>query len=450
MAQVLIIESNQNLRTILKLNLMKTLGLAVVEKNSALEAISLLEVLPTIDIIITRDNIANESSALDITKYLTSKDLLTPVVVMGKNETPYPHVCVVDISSSWKTTIEMTARVLGMLPSWDENLIMQDFVSIPVSYFLNIHNISIGCDVYVRVKKDEGQFQYIKRLHSQDYFQRSDIEKYVASGLTDFFITKECFPRFVNFVTDKLVTQLDQASLSGKERLQLTAESFAITLDRIHSIGIDEATAEIVQESIKSMRSSLKEGSALSDFIQMLQTNQLSYSYAHSYFSCMLLHSIVGQFPWNSHQVKDKLTYLAYFHDMSLAEDHLIRINSLKDFNAYEFKRGERDRVIIHALVSSQIVDRFAEVPLGVSVLIKEHHGIKSGVGFSDSLNATISPISMMFMVVEHFVDEFLKLQGTATKEQLQNIFADMKMIYDKSTYAQTLAALEMQTLANK
>lgn len=450
MAQVLLIESNQNLRTILKLNLMKTLGLAVVEKNSALDAISLLEVLPTIDIIIARDSIANESTALDITKYLTSKDLLIPVIVMGKNETHYPHVCVVDISSSWKTTIEMAARVLGMLPSWDENLIMQDFVSIPVSYFLNIHNMSIGCDVYVRVKKDGGQFQYIKRLHSQDYFQRSDIEKYVASGLTDFFITRECFPRFVNFVTDQLVTQLDQTTLTGKERLQLTAESFEITLDRIHSIGIDEATVEIVHESIKSMQSSLKEGSAIFDFIQMLQANQLSYSYAHSYFSCLLLHGIVGQFPWKSHQVKEKLTYLAYFHDMSLKEDNLIRINSLKDFDAYTFKRGEKERVMNHALISSQIVDRFAEVPLGVSVLIKEHHGTKGGVGFAESLNVTISPISMMFMVVEHFVDEFLKLQGLVTKEQLKNIFTDMKMIYDKSTYAQTLAALEAQALSDK
>ena len=450
MAQVLLIESDKNLRTILKLNLMKTLGLEVVEKSTTAEAISLLEVLPTIDIVISRDKIANEATLVDITNYLERKLLLTPVIVLGKNETNYPNVCVVDTSSSWKTTIEMAARILGMVPSWDENLMVQDFVSIPLSYFLNIHNTSIGCDIYVRVKKEGGAFQYIKRLHSQDYFQRSDIEKYIASGLTDFFITKEAFPRFVNFVTEQLVTQLDQETLTGKERLQLNAESYEITLDRIHSMGIDQATVEIVQESIRSMKTSLKEGGALSHFLQMLQSNQLSYLYAHSYFSCLLLHSIVAQFPWNSNQVKDKLTYLAYFHDMSLKEDHLIRINSLKDYESFEFKRGERDRVFNHALLSSQIVDRFTEVPLGVSLLIKEHHGTKSGVGFADSLNTNLSPMSMMFVVVEHFVDRFLNLHGIASREDLQNIFNDMKTIYDKSTYAQTLALLESMALANK
>jgi CheY-like chemotaxis protein len=450
MAQVLLIEADENLRTILKLNLMKTLGLQIVEKNSAAEAISLLEVLPNIDIVITQDRLAQENTAIEITNYFTNKSLSVPVIILGKNQTKYQQVCVVDTTSSWKATIEMAARVLGMVPAWDENLMVQDFVSIPVAYFLNIHNTSIGCDIYVRVKKEGGVFQYIKRLHSQDYFYREDIEKYVASGLSEFFVTKDSFPRFVNFVTEQLVSKLDQADLTGKERLQLNSESYEITLDRIHSMGIDEATIGFVQESIKSMKSSMKEGGALNNFLQLLQANQLSYFYAHSYFSCLLLHSIVGKFPWNSNQVKDKLTYLAYFHDMSLKEDHLVRINNVNDYNAYEFKSGEREKVLNHALASAQILDHFVEVPLGVSVLIKEHHGVKSGVGFADVLNTAISPVSMMFIVVESFVDEFLKLQGRATREDLEGIFSKLKIIYDKSTYAQTLAALETMTLANK
>lgn len=450
MTQILIIDSDLNLRTILKLNLMKTLGLNIIEKNTASEAVALLEILPTVSLVICRDKILEEESASLIANYFTSKHTLIPLIIMGKNTTQYPQVCVVDVSASWKIAIEMVAQVLGMRPNWEENLIAQDFVPISISHFLNIHQTSIGCDVYVRVKKEEGIFQYIKRLHSQDTFQRSDIEKYLAAGLTEFFITKESFPRFVNYVTSKFVSQLDQTSIMGKERLQLTAESYEITRDRIHSIGIDEATIEIVHESIKSMQTCLKDGSALDNFLQMLQANQLTYLYAHSYFSCLLLHGIVGQFSWNSAQVRDKLTYLAYFHDISLEEEYLVKINTLEDFTNFSFKKHEKEKVLNHAFASSQIVDRFAEIPLGVSVLIREHHGMKNGIGFPGELNLKIGPVSMMFMVIEAFVDQFLQLSGDVTKEQLQEIYTKLKTIYNKSTYQQTLAALEALTLGRK
>jgi HD-GYP domain-containing protein (c-di-GMP phosphodiesterase class II) len=425
---------------------MKTLGVTVVEKNSASDAIALLDVLPNIDLVIIREKISNENSALNLANYLIKQQYSTPMIIMGKNKTTYVNVCSVDITLSWKSTIEEAARVLGMHPSWEESLVVQDFVSLPVTYFLNIHSISTGCDIYIRVKKLDGQFQYIKRLHSHDYFKRDDIEKYISTGLTEFFIKKESFPVFVNFVTEQLVRQLDQTSLIGTERLQLTAETYEVTLDRIHAIGIDDATVEIVQESIRSMETSLKEADALNNFLGMIKDHQMSYLYAHSYFTCLLLHSIVEKFPWSTKQIKDKITYLAYFHDISLTEDHLVSINNLQEFNLHTFKDGEELKVRTHALNSAQIVDRFAVVPRGVSQIIKEHHGTKSGIGFPVSLDDDINPLSMMFVTVEHFVDSFLKLQKEVTESQLKNIFNEMKKIYNKSTYAQTLSALETLT----
>ncbi len=450
MAQAILVEADEKLRTILKLNLMTTLGIEVLEKKSGDEAIALLEILPSIDIIIVRDKINNEAAADKIINFLNSQKSVIPLVIIGKTYLKYSSTCLVESSAPWKSTIEMTAKILGMTPAWDRNLMSEEYVSVPAFYFLNINHSSMGCDVYIRVKKAEGLFQYVKRLHSTDSFQRSDIEKYIASGLKDFYITKDHFLTFVNFVTGQMVFKLDEESLHGKERIQLTAESYELTLERIHSIGVDDYTVEIVQESIKSMESSLKEGGALSNFFQLLKSNQMSYLYSHSYLCCLVLHQIIRNFEWCSPQIVEKISYLAYFHDMSLKEEHLIHINSHINFNQYSFRPGEKEKVFNHALESAKLVEKFSEIPSGVSTLIKEHHGTKSGIGFSDTLNLTIGPVSMIFVVVEHFVDELLKIKGTPTASQLNKIFTEMKKVYTKSTYAQALFEIERIALVNK
>ncbi len=450
MTQILLVEADENLRTIIKLNLMKTLGVAIIEKESATDAIALLDILPNIDIVFSRDEILEEKTSKKIAGYLLAIGSTMPLVILGKKNTDYPNASAISAQSSWKLIIETAAKILGMIPDWEENRLRGDYISVPVAYFLNIHNTNLGCDAYIRVKKSEGEYQYIKRFHSQYLFSREDIEKYIESGLKEFYISKDHFSTFVTHVTNHLINKLRQSS-GGKERLVLTAESFEVTIDRIHSIGIDQDTIDVVQESIKAIEASLKEGSALSDFLLLLNAKQFTYLYAHSYFSCLLLHKIVEHFDWNTKKIKDKLTYLAYFHDISLIEDDHIKINDLNGFNKYVFDNlDQKKRVHNHAMLSSQIIDRFPGVPIGVSTFIKEHHGVKNGIGFPDTLSTTIAPLSMMFIVVETFVDSFLQIKGTPTLEEFEKILRAMRIKYNKSTYLQTLNALEALILGNK
>ena len=103
-----------------------------------------------------------------------------------------------------------------------------------------------------------------------------------------------------------------------------------------------------------------------------------------------------------------------------------------------------------HALQSSLIIERFPKVPTGTDIIIKEHHGSKSGIGLPDSLSISISPLSMMFIVVEHFVGEFLKIKGNPTNENIKDIFTILEKRYNKLTYLQTFVALQNMTLNKK
>lgn len=431
---------------------MKTLGVEVIEKNSIEELKAILKLLPTISAIVA-PKILNKIDIQKDIEYILSDELNLniPLIILGDNQTSsskktkqsYQYTSYVTQKSSWKDVIEAVSKILGMTVNWEDNRLSSNYISIPVSYFMNIDDKDLKCDVYIRVRRDGQNYQYIKRLHAGDTFLREDIIKYIDSGLKDFYVTRAHFTNFANHVTSTLVEKL-KSDVVGKERVVLIAESFEVTKDRIHSLGIDEETVEVVEESIKSIKASLKEGGALTNFLMLLEANKLSYTSAHSYLSCLILHQIINSFEWNTVNIKDKLTYVAYFHDISLVEDDFAKINSEKAFKGYSFdSKKDKERVFNHAMLSAQIIDRFPKAPLGVSVFIKEHHGTKNGVGFSHGLNMAISPMSMMFIVVEAFVDEYFKIKRGPTLEEFENIFNELDKRFDKGTYSQTVTALK-------
>ena len=449
MSQILLVENDESLRSILKLNLIKNLGCEVVEKESVDDALSLIAILPNIDLIISRDRMGTIEVGLILAQSLKKEQSSIPLLVIGKQVESYEHVVMIDAAQSWKNIILTAGKIIGIEVSFTESRVTSDYISVGIQYFLNINSSSMGCDVYIRMKKGE-DYQYIKRLHSTDHFQRSDIERYKEGGLKEFYISKDHFPQFVNYVTDQLILKLDGADLINSDRISLTAEAYEVTLDRIQSLGIDDYTITIVEESIKSMESTLKETNALSDFLNSLRANKLSYSYAHSYLISLILHKIVDSFDWKTSQIKEKLTYVAYFHDISLKENTLMKIHSTPELENMLLGKDDKNLVLNHALMSAEIAERFPKVPTGVGTILKEHHGSKSGVGFPETLSIAIAPISMMFVVVEDFVGHFLRIKDTPTKADFEFIFNKLEKRYTKVTYAQTLSALQKMTLNNK
>jgi HD-GYP domain-containing protein (c-di-GMP phosphodiesterase class II) len=427
---------------------MKSIGSDVIEKSSASDAISLLEILPNIDLIICRDHIGQENTGLNLANFFENEKHTIPLLIIGKNASKYKHLVSISPGQNWKSIITSAGQILGVNVVFDDNKMANEYVPVSLNYFLNITSTSLGCDVYIRVKKGD-EYQYIKRLHSTDQFTREDIEKYKTGGLKEFFIPKEHFSQFVNFVTSQLTLKLEDKKVTTVDRLKLTSEAYELTLERIQSVGIDDYTVEIVEESIKSMQTSLSENNALAVFLQSLKDNQLSYGYSHAYLCSLLLHKVVVNFDWATAQVKEKLTFVSYFHDISL-KDNLMKYRTELEVETSDLSNEDKNAVLFHAANSAAIVDKFPNIPTGISSIIKEHHGSKNGMGFPETLSIAISPIGMMFIVVEHFVDEFLKIEGPPKNQEMEKIFITLRAKYNKVTYEQTVVALESMILNKK
>jgi hypothetical protein len=107
----------------------------------------------------------------------------------------------------------------------------------------------------------------------------------------------------------------------------------------------------------------------------------------------------------------------------------------------------DADAILKHAYLSSAMIDSFKEVPEGVKLVIKEHHGMKNGVGFAETPNISLTPLSMMFVVVEDFVDDFLSFNGKPSKADLEAIIGKLEKKYTKLAFGETVKALSKMIL---
>jgi hypothetical protein len=416
MKHILLVESDEKTGAFLKLNLMKSIGCEVTEAGSAAEGASFLS-RNRVDLVVCR---------LSDSKYFE----------------PYPQV-IMKLEDTWKSIVMKTGRTLKLNVSFIDSKIQSEYIPVGLGYFNVISSYSLECDVYIRVKKNEKESHYVKRLHAGDHFTAGAIEKYRDMGLKEFYIPKDQFAHFVNFVSEKLTADLSQAKIDKQSR------AYEITLDRLHSLGIDELTVELVEESVKAMENSLKSMNGLSEFLQSMRANKISYSYAHSYLICLILHKIVDHFDWETTKMRERMTYIAYFHDISLENPDWMPINSESMLDETLLTREQKKQIQNHALESASIIERFPKIPMGIGTILKEHHGSKTGIGFPETLSISIAPLSMMFMVVESFVGDFLELEEPR-QEDLTRIIQKLGARYNKVVYLQTVQALEAMILKQK
>ncbi|MBY0413556.1 MAG: response regulator [Bdellovibrionales bacterium] len=444
MSQVLLVEDNPSIGGILKLNAFSLLGLELIEIPAITEALSYVKTTPDLDLIICREGMPG---SLEILTALANSELDIPLIWIGHQKaSTYKYTIMMPANVNFEGVLEVIGKVLG-IDSTQYNLGKHgEFEAVDCYYFFHVDLSELGSDVYLKLKKD-GVDHFVKCLHHTDKFTKEDIEKYILSGLKEFFIPKESFPQFVSLVTSQFKAKLNQEKMIGEERISVTGDAYKITMDRIHSLGLDALAVDVAEASIKSMKSSIKEDNALGSFLKLM--NGLPYAYANAYLTCLMCHKVGGQFSWITKSMREKLTYVAYFHNCSLKDEKLMKIISSQQLEESMLTLSEREVITGHAQLSALLVEGISSVPSGVSTIIKEHHGAKNGFGFPKNLSTNISTISMMFIVIEDFVDSFLKVSEKPTKADFEKIYLDLSSRYTNGTYLQTMKVLKELVFKN-
>lgn len=293
MAQTILIETNEDLKKIFSLNLSTYVGTDIILRQNGEDTLALLSILPQINLIITKAKVGQEETAIKIHQYIKTQGLSTCLIVLGECPSLAHEILCLQEPVSWEILIKHAATHLGITVQDLLQQVKPEFLPVDLYYFYDIQKTP--CDIYIRIKKGPNDYQFVKRIHSKDIFDKNTIKKYEEQGLKEFYIQKDYIQYFTTFVTSNLVEKLEREDLTLEERILSTAHAHEIVWDSIQQIGLDQASIELSIASINSMVKSVKNSPEISNLLKFLFSNKVSYAYQHCHLLALMCHYVLSR-----------------------------------------------------------------------------------------------------------------------------------------------------------
>jgi HD-GYP domain-containing protein (c-di-GMP phosphodiesterase class II) len=396
----LLVENNPKIESFYMLNLSTWLGLEVVTKKKAEFALKFLETdAQNIKLIIVRSVIEKADSARAIMEHLLKRGLEIPVIVIGPGKEIPGCFAFVPNSLHLKILIQGAARALNITAKDMSAKVVPEFFPIPINYFKDIKR-SV-CPVYSQ--NIDNADQYTQRIEKLTDFDESIINSMVQEGVTHLYVKKLDRLAFVNNVTNELITTLEGKDLSVDEEMTAADKSIELLSKKLLSIGINDETIKLANKNLEVMRRTARNNPKISKLLERLISNKTSYLFKHTQILSYICLHIVKNIDWGNPEQEDKVSFIAFFHDIVLETDEQAKIKSSLELKKANFEPAEKAFVEKHAQLAAEFVTKFPHAPMGADQIIRQHHGTLNGVGFSEHYGNNVSPVAVVFIVAEEF-----------------------------------------------
>jgi hypothetical protein len=390
---------------------------------------SVEQVLKTesVDLIIVRNEFEMNGKYVEAAKQLLNLvyDLEKgpPIIVLGEFE--FPGHSFESLSERFRIEelYRTIKKVMNFTPEQLKHFKLPDYVPLAIDNFFIMS--SACCDFYIRLDSQDGE-KFLKRLTSGDAIDRDVIEKYKNNKVQNLYVKKNDHPVLLNHLLQQSLEQIVKFSKSGKKPHEIHSNTFEVSKALIDAVGVSEHTVRLANASIGTMLKSIQGHDEIQSMLEELLSNKASYAYKRNYLISALCHEVAPYVGWGSGpQLEtqiEKMTFLSFFHDIYIKDEGLLKVFTLESAKNLDIQSSEI--VLNHANKASILIQSFPKSPGGVDTLIKQHHGTTSGVGFVNQYSSSISPMAIIFIVLEKYAFHILnydinELSKPSTKESI-------------------------------
>ena len=439
MSQTILIEPKKELCDLYKINLTSYTGTDVIERNNSKETIELLKILPEIDLIICRSEIAGEKTANEVYQYLADSNLDVPMIILGETLRIQDKVLSLNDPFTWEDLVANARNLLGVSDNPLKADKKPEYFPVAAQFFLDIDHTP--CDVYIRIKKSNSEFKYVKRLHEQDSFTREDIKRYISQGLKSFYIPRDYQQYFVTFVTNSMVKKLEE-DLDFEERLAANSNAYTIIREHIQKIGFSHEINELAEANINSMISSIQETPQLAKLLKVIVNSKISYAYQKAHIICVLGNFILSKQSWFEDRHLQMFTHLSFFADITLKNNKQMKINSISELDHSDLTPKEKLEVFNHPLEASEVLKNYSKNSEYLELIVKQHQGTPDGMGLDSNPEVEIHPLARVFMVADAFVKLMLDPSGPLKKKEILNALYSQ---FSQNSFQKVIKVLEQK-----
>jgi hypothetical protein len=449
MAQCLLIDDSEKISAIHSLNLKIFTGLDVICKPSLLKAVEFLDVVPNVDIIITKNKIKDTQVAIDLLSIVSQFEVPPVVLVLGGDDVldQYPYVHCLSPVVTHQELIAKAAMVLGITAKDMANRKLPDMYEVPITYLKYLKEVV--CNMFLmtnEVKGGASQFVEIGSVGDSLDELRENLAFYIKQGAKRFFIPTDSRISFVAAYTEQVLSTLGGGEeVTPKERMEATSAAMDAVSSDLVDHGFNETSIKLANESIKSLAKFAKENTNPKIF-KLLGTflkSKMSYRFKRVQLTMMLVNHAVKNMEWGANEHIEKLSYVAFFHDILLFKDEMARIRTDDELEESDLSEKEKRIVRHHALWTLDLLKDYPETHMGATVLIKQHHGSLNGIGFNQAPGSNISPLAIVFMVCEAYASEVLKMVEVDEDVNHKTIMNMLLKKYPKSQFQKVVKALK-------
>lgn len=438
----LLVENNPRIESFYTLNLLTWLGLETVPRKKTLEAMGLLDTEGAkFKLIIVRSVIDKEDTAGLIIELLKKKNLNIPVIIVGPSRQMEGAFAQIQNSMQLKPLIQASAKALGITAKEMVEKVVPDFFPIPIVFFMQLKR-SV-CNVYIQGLSDPNKYDL--HFEKNKDWEETFIKDIIKQGIGTLYVDKMDRLEFVNNLTSEYMTVLKDSDLSEDEKITVTEKGVELLSKKLRTIGITEETIVLAKKSIDSMKKNVKATPKLSLLLQRMLKNQSGYLFKHTQLVTYVALHIVKHIDWGNAEQEEKMGFIAFFHDIALETDAQAQIHSTLELKKANLSLPERMVVEKHAQVAAELVHKYPHSPMGSDQIIRQHHGMLNGVGFSEHYGGNISPAAIVFIVAEEFTRIILRREGQELNQK--EMMQELKAEFPTGRFQKVLALIETLTL---
>ena len=329
------------------------------------------------------------------------------------------------------------ARVLEVTAAQMSKIVVGDYFQIPTVLLTN--SAVAQWNIY-----QEKEFDAYEQIAKEGDSISSLATSLIDQKIGHVFVEARDRLRCINDISSRVILHARDAAAPEKlKAAEVSYDSLVAKFcanDHIKS-RMDEIT-KACDEAIKEM---VNKHADVKDLLKFLHENKSGYLFSHSVLMTFITSHIVSKVPWGNQQLADKLSIACFFHDMYLApiyENHPELREEEEILYHPSLSEDERELVAMHARYAGEKVESMSNIPMGVSTIITQHHGSKSGEGIMIGPSNEISPLAKVMQVAESYTNVYLEAARKKTKITHEEFVVQLKKQYAHRSYDAIIGAL--------
>ncbi len=446
MSKTLIVSDNEILNQLYVINLEVYLATEVTLVLSTQKALDLIGKGENFDLIITMNMINGHEAAGTIHDFLLKNGTVIPMIVVGNPSKEIPGVIVAQSSFNLQNLLRSCAQILGVTAKAMASLEVPEYFAVSAKFLSRLKEAP--CAIYLQMKKsgEENNFTMIAKKGGDlnevvKKMPLEGIESFYVNRLDRLLVTNQISKILCDFIKNTEHLGVVEKSEALQEGFDFAASEFTTNPE------VTQEIINIAKACTKVMEEVAKDTPGLKSLLQLLNSNKNGYIYTHSILSSYIASHIVKRVPWGGESHIEKINFVLFFHDIILAPIYLKHPNLKYEEDllfSEELNEKEKETVLNHARLSAEIILTYKRAPMGADLLIKQHHGMASGVGFAIEFKDDISPLSKIVLISEAFVEEYMKAKDSDPNYQIdtKKIIQQLNEKFKKSTYKKIIETL--------